>query len=128
MNCYHCKAELSKGDTGHFHCPDCIKKYDLMDVIMCNENDHSNIPLYFHIYVASPDYKVVTIPSPRPPMISAMHFEVGRKYHVRLHLQENYTAIASPCGDNYNHIVDVPGFPITPENVRRKLPTYILFS
>ena len=42
-------------------------------------------------------------------------------YHVRLHLKENYTVVD-------RILVNLPGLPLNPSNVKEKLKLYMLFS
>ena len=50
----------------------------------------------------------------------------GKLIHVRLHLQENTTHImkdGAPAA-----MIVLPGFPLNPSNIKKKLPIYLTFS
>jgi len=129
IRCYFCQTYLEESYANIHFCVTCQKDFDLNHVSTVVDN--SGLLCYAHIYLLGPDYKTVVVPTARHPNfpgVGSLTLETGTKYHVRLHLQEEFTSISKPLNDSYNHIVDVPGFPITPANIRKKLPTYILFS
>lgn len=126
MKCHFCQNELiqerSRGLDYVFYepCLNCSNKDDVLSVYTSED--------YCQIYVGL-DYQVITIPGPRSlPMMSPCHFELGRKYQIRLHLKENFTNICETTGDNVNQIMTVPGFPINPKNAKEKLRLYLTFS
>jgi hypothetical protein len=47
-------------------------------------------------------------------------------YHIRLHVQENKTAIR--VDGAAEPFLYVPGFPISPQNIDKKLKLYLTFS
>jgi hypothetical protein len=79
---------------------------------------------YCQIYIGS-NYKVISLPG--APLMGACHFEVGRKYQIRLHLLENYTNICETTGDSVNNLLKIHGFPINPQNAKEKLKLYLTF-
>lgn len=124
MNCHFCKTELSleKGHRGlsyQFYdpCPNCSNKGDILNVYTSED--------YTQIYIGL-NYQVISLPG--APLMGACHFEVGKKYQIRLHHKENYTNICETTGDTVKQITKVPGFPINPNNAKEKLKLYLTFS
>ena len=132
MNCYFCQQplKLEKSRSNNFHnsyesCENCIKHHDLLDVYTVLD-DHQEL-LFAQIYVGH-NYKVITIPGPGSLSFCSSHFELGRKYQIRLHLKQYYTNICETTGDDIKQLLQIPGFPINPANAKEKLKLYLLFS
>lgn len=122
MKCYFCHNDLTQLIQYQYPCPSCKEMYKLQDVIMCTDIDDRI--LFAHMYLTDKDYRIIHLPG----AFGLTSIEVGKKYHVRLHLREDFTVIASPLNNEYNHITNLPGFPLNPSNIHQKLKTYILFS
>ena len=108
MNCYFCNKECYHYSSNiHFECYDCKDKYNLY-MVLTTYIDGVDLT-YAHFYIK---------------------LKNNIKYHIRLHLRENRTVVA----DDKTKFLGAPpllnlnGFPITPENVKQKLPTYLTFS
>jgi hypothetical protein len=90
-------------------CFSCQNKYQLRRVVTTSQKTDNEIIQYAHIFYDTPQ----------------------RTYHIRLHIFDNYTNIAIIKPDGYysdNSALRLPGYPLTPANVKNKLPIYMLFS
>ena len=111
IECYFCK-EIIKEEPKvgvSYYCNDCAKNHDLLHVITSVTND---VIKYAHIYIGQEGYTY--------------------KYHIRLDLLLNTTHIfggyKADLNGNHAIITILPGFPLNPSNVHKKLKTYIIFS
>lgn len=109
MICYFCQSEVKdsfpKQDPIHWMCHQCMDDNNLIKVLMTKDSYAPNKDhvIYIHIFTD--------------------------KFHVRLHMDENITNICQYIegeGDKRN-IVTLPGFPINPSNVHKKLGIYLTF-
>lgn len=102
IHCYFCKSNLDY-NVGqiHFYCVKCADDNHLMSVITTMDR---NVIQYAHIYIKQ-DFKIA--------------------YHIRLLLWDNQTYIGASNDTSSKGITIVPGFPINPTNVYKKLKTYL---
>lgn len=108
--CYFCHHDISQARASNkakiFDCIRCSSRHKLHRVItVWDEYDRL---LYAHMY-------------PR------MGVEKNAGYHIRLHLQENYTYVGWNESEAKT-ILTLPGYPMQPSNVNEKLKLYLLFS
>lgn len=117
--CYFCQSPiiLFDHDAENYDCLECMKKYDLHRVVMTMSRGKL---WYVHIYVD-------------------LGNKNSRRYHVRLHLQENLTQVFSiyrmtlqgfpvDSVDSYDINMIIPGFPLTSSNIKNRLLTFLVFS
>jgi hypothetical protein len=111
MNCYFCQEKVYL-QASHFQyaCHFCQNKYQLSRVLTTSQHKDDEVVQYAHIFHDTPQ----------------------KIYHVRLHIFENYTNIAIIKPDNSNYVtpcaLQLPGYPLTPANVKTKVTLYLLFS
>lgn len=117
-----------------FKCLPCSKTPGIHEVL-CTHMDNNT---YFHIYIMTPDYKLRWV---RPGDIEYKYnnldnrivldapyqVQTGKKYQFRLELQNNVTYVCSYHLDGSQNLTILPGFPITPTNAVKKLPTILTF-
>jgi hypothetical protein len=99
--CYFCQSPIPSRDMdGHFHCIQCAQEHQLKAVI--TTLDHKdNFIIYAHLITKD-------------------------SFHVRLHLRQGQTVIEKEL-ESGNSII-LPGFPINPNNIDKKLKLYLTFS
>ena len=114
--CYFCKNddisdELYTSNNykdDNYWCKNCKKANGLWSVVTSHRPPNSIV--YAHIYIElAPD----------------------KKYHIRLHIQEDTTTMSRltdwGAGSAQQDIL-IPGIALTPNNIRQKLPLYLIFS
>lgn len=130
LRCHFCQLPLeidhpiSARDREFYKpCDYCTKVNSLLGVYT-TVDDNKDL-LYCHIYVGH-NYSVVYV---NTTMGKSTAIESGKKYQIRLHLRENKTQILTTNVES-NHILllEIPGFPINPQNAKEKLKTYLVFS
>lgn len=129
MNCYFCNTPKSIGRNGSAldSCKSCENKYGLLGVYTTVDDD--NKLMYTHVFIASPEYKVIDMPQSRAIVgLRGSTIEIGYKYHIRWHWQDNHTMIIAQANSHYKELIRLEGFPITIENAKQKLKTYLVFS
>jgi hypothetical protein len=109
MNCYFCnETDSDECNYGNFICIKCSHKDKIHEIITSYHSEFKNV-VYAHIYIIIDD----------------------KKYHIRHQYNEGTTNI-SVCGlpqpISYVDILEINGFPFTPDNAFNKLKTYLLFS
>jgi len=121
MQCYFCQTPVpvSVNDNnstyfGTYQCLNCPQRCRV-DQVYTSWKTNNTILLYAHIYVVLSN----------------------RKYHIRLHLINNYTDIAlCVCANQYSDlhpyyekdILQMPDFPLNPANAHYRLKTILTFS
>lgn len=118
MNCYFCKQtflHVEVDDVINRCCNYCVKDYNLDSVVTSYEVDYGDKTIFYHRRT--------------DVMVRAhIYYDI---YHVRLHLDDNHTVIhevRTPILTRETPLVKLPGFPITPANIKEKLKLYLLFS
>lgn len=103
--CYFCLTELAPIGSPYYNCHFCAEKYDLEYVSTASVSEGPN---YIHMKIRGLD--------------------IG----VRLNVKEGNTHLLSFEDHTslwYDNIIaTLPGFPLRPDNIHKKLKMYILFS
>ena len=111
MKCYFCQEDLNltsqEIDYDHFQCMKCSNQ--CQGDVYTSFNHRIRETAFAHIYVSIFDKDGEKI-----------------RYHIRLCISENYTEIEE---DLHNKkVLNLPGLTLNPNNVRQKIPLYMLFS
>lgn len=126
MNCYFCQVDIPTPDKVSrdiFYCPDCPKQHNVSEVIT-TKNTFNKIE-YAHIYI---DKSTTYFVGSKWGFSGSGSVSVGPRYHIRLHLLQNYTVIIDANVDASQPLLTLPGLSITPANAEQKLKLYLLFS
>lgn len=111
FKCYFCQTPRSEIDAKNailnFVCSKCTN--NVMRVVMSINPKNYNSLIFVHMML----YRKNS----------------ANNYHIRLHLEENYTQIGEFIRPSrWSAIVKIPGLSLNPTNVKEKLPLYLLFS
>ena len=127
--CYFCKSEVyNRPSSGpkQSNCYFCFKcpGGHISHVITVYLNGEPDLA---HIYIDNS--KIYT--RENISMDFEERFQSSNKmiYHVRMHLQDNYTVVCDPTGEVFKgKVAEFEGFPLTPQNIEHRLKTILVFS
>lgn len=116
-----------------FKCLPCGETPGIKEVL-CT---HMGAETYFHIYIHTPDYKLRWVKpgdieykyniDDRMVVNAPYQIQTGKKYRFRLELHNNVTYLCAYYLDGSQNLTILQGFPITPTNAVKKLPTILTF-
>ena len=143
MNCYFCNHKLNINEPDIFtshSCKSCAENANVHDVVSTAGTKEDTDLLYAHIYIRSPDYKLVNkefktscedFSYTREKVTTFLSSEqIGKNIQVRLNLRENRTFIISHYYESgipkSKEVKVLEGSPINPKNAAQKLEIILL--
>ena len=127
IDCYFCHEEYQEVNQYNHHqpCPHCSERWK--NIKTYTVYDDEGILINAQIYVVRS--KVIEYPTMRiPGLMTTGYMQLGWDYQFRLEFANQKTVLNATGNDNIQHIVDIPGFPVTPDNAENKLDLYLTFS